>query len=106
MVVGVSRGAARLEEPPGVDILLTTEPAPPAPWVSCADLPSSLAQLDGVCRASPLAATALVQLLRFSPALGVADALVAESFVYSMLQAGPEHRVVDPPAGRRRRHGR
>lgn len=37
----------------------------------------------------PLAATALVQLLRLSAGRPVADALVAESLVYSTLQAGP-----------------
>ena len=41
--------------------------------------------------AHPLAATALVVHLRASEPLGVEEALVAESAVYSMLQAGPEH---------------
>jgi len=38
----------------------------------------------------PLAAGALVQLLRLSDGRPLADALVAESLVYSTLQAGPE----------------
>lgn len=41
---------------------------------------------------SPLAATVLVQLLRLSETLTLADALVAESLAYSTLQAGPEFR--------------
>jgi len=45
--------------------------------------------VEAVC-ARPLASTALVQLLRHSEKLVVHDALVAESFVYSMLQCGPE----------------
>jgi len=45
--------------------------------------------VDAVC-ARPLASTALAQLLRHSEKLPVHDALVAESFVYSMLQCGPE----------------
>jgi len=38
----------------------------------------------------PIAATALAQLLRLSERLGLHDGLVAESLVYSTLQAGPE----------------
>lgn len=45
--------------------------------------------VDAVC-ARPLASAALVQLLRHSEKLPVHDALIAESFVYSMLQCGPE----------------
>ena len=40
--------------------------------------------------ARPLASAALVQLLRHSEKLSLHDALIAESFVYSMLQSGPE----------------
>jgi len=50
------------------------------------DLPALVAQ----CRHRPLAALALVQLLRHSEGRGIHDGLVAESFVYSTLQAGPE----------------
>jgi len=45
--------------------------------------------VEGV-RRTPLAAAALVQLLRANASRSVEQALVAESFVYSMLQAGPE----------------
>jgi enoyl-CoA hydratase len=52
--------------------------------------PEDLEQVvEAVC-ARPLASTALLQLLRHSEKLPVHDALVAESFVYSMLQCGPE----------------
>jgi enoyl-CoA hydratase len=53
----------------------------------------SAEDLEGVVAAvcaRPLASTALVQLLRHSEKLTVHDALIAESFVYSMLQCGPE----------------
>jgi Enoyl-CoA hydratase/isomerase len=77
--------------PPPADVLLTTRPDAPRPWVSCPDgVGPVLAALDTAIRASPLAAVALVQLLRLSGPLALADAIVAESFVYSMLQAGPE----------------
>jgi enoyl-CoA hydratase/carnithine racemase len=39
---------------------------------------------------TPLAATALVQLLRQSATLGIHQGLIAESLVYSTLQSGPE----------------
>jgi enoyl-CoA hydratase len=41
-------------------------------------------------RQTPIAATALVQLLRGAGSRSIEESLVAESFVYSMLQAGPE----------------
>jgi hypothetical protein len=48
----------------------------------------------------PIAATALAQLLRLGERLGLHDGLVAESLVYSTLQAGPEYaawRQANPP---------
>jgi len=49
-----------------------------------------LSPVVAMCRRRPLAALALVQLLRHSEALRVHDGLIAESLVYSTLQAGPE----------------
>lgn len=67
--------------------------------VSCAALARRLdvlvpsrpdcARLAAAAAAQPLAATVLVQLLRLSEGRPIADALVAESLVYSTLQAGP-----------------
>lgn len=93
VVVGVASGRVPGQGPSGVDILLTDDPTAPRPWVTCDDLTSVVASLESACLASPRAAIALAQLLRFSPDLDVPDALVAESFVYSMLQSGPEHRA-------------
>ena len=42
---------------------------------------------------SPIAATVLVQVLRATPALPVAEALKLESLAYATLQAGPEHKA-------------
>jgi len=50
------------------------------------DLPPLFAAI----RLSPLAATALVQLLRHTDGRDVHDGLIAESLTYSTLQAGPE----------------
>ena len=91
VVVGVAAGSVGGTAPPDLDLLLTTEAHPPRPWVSTTDLAGELDELTGAVARSPLAVVALVQLLRFSPALSTADALVAESFVYSMLQSSPHH---------------
>ena len=70
------------------DVLLTEEPDPPRPWVS--DHGELLARIAGRVHRNPIAAVALVELLRLSEGLSVVDGLVCESFVYSMLQGGPE----------------
>jgi enoyl-CoA hydratase/carnithine racemase len=49
-----------------------------------------LAAVEATVGSSPLAATALAMLLRAGPARSVEAGLVAESAVYSTLQAGPE----------------
>lgn len=94
-VEGSEQGGSGVLEPSiahGFDVLLTSAPTPPSPWVGCPNLEASLAQLADAVRASPLASLSLVQLLRGNKDLTVADALVAESWVYSMLQAGPRFR--------------
>ncbi len=57
--------------------------------VVVADPAEALPVIEGI-RRSPLAALALVQLLRQSEYLDLHHALVAESLVYSALQSGPE----------------
>jgi hypothetical protein len=89
VAVGLHRSGTAL--PVGVDdfdVLLTEEPDPPRPWVP--DRGEPLTRLAARVQGNPNAAVALVQLLRLSEGLSVVDALVGESFVYSMLQAGPE----------------
>ena len=83
------------------DVLLCPEPAP-RPWVRGSE--AELRHLATQVARRPLAATALVQLLRMGPHLGTEDALVAESAVYSMLQSGPEFETW--LAGRPRREAR
>jgi enoyl-CoA hydratase/carnithine racemase len=51
---------------------------------------ADLAPILAAVRRTPLAATALVQLLRHSSGLDVHAGLIAESLVYSTLQGGPE----------------
>jgi enoyl-CoA hydratase/carnithine racemase len=53
---------------------------------------AELAPVLDATRRAPLAAMALVQLLRHSAALDIHEGLIAESLVYSTLQSGPEFR--------------
>jgi enoyl-CoA hydratase len=50
----------------------------------------ALAAVTQACSRQPLAAAALMQLLRLSENRPIADGLVAESLAYSTLQAGPD----------------
>jgi enoyl-CoA hydratase/carnithine racemase len=87
VVVGLADGAPDVATA-GADVLLTNAANPPAPWVHCSSLDETAAALDAAVRASPAAATALVQVLRATEAMPVADALTVESMAYSMLQHG------------------
>jgi enoyl-CoA hydratase/carnithine racemase len=110
LIVDLSAGSA---EPPAADlaaaraalarlpcpsVALCREP-PPGPAAAllrhaCDVVVADAAGLEAVLRAverRPLAAMALVQLLRHGEGLGIHAALFAESLVYSMLQSGPEY---------------
>jgi enoyl-CoA hydratase/carnithine racemase len=54
---------------------------------------AELTPIAETVRRAPLAALALVQLLRHNEGLGVHEGLIAESLVYSTLQAGPEFKA-------------
>lgn len=88
----------------GCDLLLTACGGPPAPWVGAPDVDRALETIGGTVSSAPLASLSLVQLLRANAALSVHDALVAESWVYSMLQSGARFRQwLRQNPGRRRR---
>jgi enoyl-CoA hydratase/carnithine racemase len=53
---------------------------------------AALERLAEVIARSPGASTSLVQLLRIGSTMSAADAVVAESMTYSLLQGGPDHR--------------
>lgn len=90
LVVGLVSGVPPARPWAGADILLSGVPDPPRPWVG----PSArwLPRVEAAVTASPLASVAAGQLLRLAGNLPAATGLLAESFAYSMLQAGPEHR--------------
>lgn len=75
--------------------------AAPAAWFDVAvEDEASVRDLTQRVRRNPLASLALVQLLRLSEGRSVHQGLVAESLVYSTLQAGPEFHewlVTKPP---------
>jgi enoyl-CoA hydratase/carnithine racemase len=88
-----------------LDVLLCDQVDPPRPWVGSPDgALAELERLHDAVRESPDASVALVQLLRVAEPLSAADAVVAESFVYSLLQAGERHqRWLAARRGRRTR---
>lgn len=91
--LGASRAA--LAELPCPTIALHPDaPAGPAPLLDAFDVVArDRADLEAIAarvQRNPLAALALVQVLRHGEGLSVHEALVAESLVYATLQAGPE----------------
>lgn len=85
------------------DILVTSTPNPPAPWVY-APAPQAVAdQAHGAFARQPLAAVIACQVLRMSLQVSFADALVLESLAYSMLLSSAgfaEWRAANPPRQR------
>jgi Enoyl-CoA hydratase/isomerase len=90
--------------PAAGDVALAEAPNPPGPWVGGLDDVAWASFAERV-RSRPGAAIVLVQLLRMSSRLPVADALTAESIAYGLLQASPEHRawLEQPESGRSER---
>jgi enoyl-CoA hydratase/carnithine racemase len=95
VVVGIDTGSndattvvRRNDAQEGFDVLLTPTDAP-RPWVEVPEPQGALSSLSRAVDSSPLAALCLVQLLRCTEAMSIPDALAAESWIYSMLQAGP-----------------
>jgi enoyl-CoA hydratase/carnithine racemase len=94
VVVGVAHQPVPAELLRGVDVLLAADPgAAGRAGVVVADVDEALADLAAEIGASPAASVSLVQLLRAGDGLDVAAAVVAESWVYSMLQAGAVHQA-------------
>jgi len=91
VVIGLSGAADPPSAPAACDVLLTTSPEPPSPWVGVPGaLADATAQLVDQIARRPAAACTLSQLLRAGETLTVEGALVAESLAYSTLQSGPE----------------
>ena len=85
------------------DVFLTCAPAPPRPWVACADVEAEARALQTAMEAQPIAAAILVDLLRTTEHLDFASALFAESLAYSTLLGGDAFRrwrAATPDRGR------
>ena len=100
--LGVDRqGSANAAAPDSLDILLTTAPDAPQPWVSVApaEVDGLVAELAAAAARTPVAAAVVAQVLRMGTHLPFDDALVVESLAYSMLLAGAEFRARAAPRG-------
>ncbi len=84
-----------------LDLLLTTSPLPPRPWVTVPSIEQAVEDIETMVARAPLAATTVVRLLRLQEPLPVSDALAAESFAYATLQGGSEFQawLARRPAG-------
>lgn len=96
VVIGLSRTAVAIGGD-GFDVLICGDQSPPCPWVG-----DPVDHVVAAIEASPSAAVTAAQLLRVSETVDVADAVVAESWVYSLLQSGGEHRAWLDERGDRR----
>lgn len=74
------------------DILLTSRPKAPAPFVSASDSSAVEEQLTAAVRAQPVAASTLRQVLRLDEGRSFDDALTIESLAYSALLGGQAFR--------------
>jgi enoyl-CoA hydratase/carnithine racemase len=90
VVVGIARQGWEGGDP-AVDVLLAEDPAVVDAVVPAEGLESGLRNLLNAIGDRPMASAALAMLLR-TTVDSVADGLAFESLVYSLLQAGPEHR--------------
>ena len=88
-----SQTAAWLRELPCPSIGIAAAPSALTPLCDVAldDVAAAQGLIQNI-RRSPIAAAVLVQLLRATGTLGLAQALAAESLAYATLQAGPEFR--------------
>jgi enoyl-CoA hydratase/carnithine racemase len=75
--------------PPELDVLLAESEEVFAPWVTCDSVELEAHRIAEAVSRSPVAAVALVQLLRLTAdrRMRMVDALIAESFTYSTLQS-------------------
>ncbi|MCK0508174.1 enoyl-CoA hydratase/isomerase family protein [Aromatoleum anaerobium] len=96
--------AAWLRTQPCPVIGIAGEGSDPAVLTACDLVLDSFAELDAIAaniRRAPLAAMTLVQVLRVTAGMPLAQALVVESLAYSTLQGGPEFAAwsrANPPA--------
>jgi hypothetical protein len=92
IVVGVDRAGALPQVAAALDVLLTTAPDPPRPWVSVPDIDEALAQIGATLARTPVASSVAAQVVRIGEGRPFHQALLVESLAYSTLLGGAEFR--------------
>jgi enoyl-CoA hydratase/carnithine racemase len=102
--IGVHRrGSLPTEGLDAVDIVLTSEPRAPKPWVSVADVDRALTDFHDRVAQNAVAAAIAAQVLRMTLRLAFDEALALESLGYSMLLASEGFRAWRDATPRRQR---
>lgn len=92
ILIGVDRVSALPAAGDAWDILLTTAPRAPRPWVSVPDIDSALAAIEATVARTPIASGVAAQVVRTGEGLSFEAALIIESLAYSTLLGGQEFR--------------
>jgi hypothetical protein len=92
IVIGVDRAAALPAAGSDCDVLLTTAPGAPRPWVSISDPDAALAQIQATVARTPVASSLAAGVVRTGEGLSFEAALTIESLAYSALLGGQEFR--------------
>ncbi|MEX1217200.1 MAG: enoyl-CoA hydratase/isomerase family protein [Acidimicrobiales bacterium] len=92
LLIGIADFATENAAVLGLDLLLCRSPDAPAPWIACGEsFEQKIEELLLSIGGSPDAAIALAQLLRVGATASASEAIVAESWVYSLLQGGDRY---------------
>jgi hypothetical protein len=92
ILIGVDRTRALPAAGQAYDVLLTTAPGAPQPWVPVADIDAALAQIQATVAHRPVASSVASSVVRTSEGLSFERALTIESLAYSTLLGGQEFR--------------
>lgn len=92
ILIGVDRSGLLPVADGAWDVLLTTAPNAPRPWVSVRDIDAVLTLIQATVARTPIASGVATQVLRTGEGLGFEAALVIESLAYSTLLGGREFR--------------
>ena len=92
ILIGVDRLGVLSPPDEAWDVLRTSAPNPPRPWVSVADIDTALAQIKATLARTPVASSIAAGVVRTGEGLSLEAALTIESLAYSTLLGGQEFR--------------
>ena len=92
ILVGLDRAGILPAAAGAWDVLLTTAPRAPRPWVSVPDVDAAVATIQATVARTPMASSIATQVVRTGEGLSFEAALVIESLAYSTLLGGQEFR--------------